>query len=275
MSNINCYVAENINHVDLSIYQYGSERCEPMHMFGPAIRQHYLLHYVIEGKGHFATDEKHYNLTAGQAFLICPNIVTSYFADEKYPWNYMWIEFDGLKAKEYLNQAGLDRDKPIYISNNNNSDVKKYLSHIIENPRESSLNMMGYMYLFLDSLIKTSINRKFTKTDDLKNFYVREALNYIERCYGTDMSIEDIANYCGLNRNYFSKLFKELINLSPQEFLMKYRMNKACELLLNEELLIGTIATSVGYPNQLHFSRAFKRVYNISPREWRMKNCPK
>ena len=98
------------------------------------------------------------------------------------------------------------------------------------------------------------------------------ALAESERELGLDISEEQIAAFCGLNRTYFGRIFKETVGSSPQQFLLNYRMTKASELLKLTGLSISDIGNAVGYPNQLHFSRAFKNVYGISPREWRNKN---
>ena len=87
-----------------------------------------------------------------------------------------------------------------------------------------------------------------------------------------EITVEDIANNCGLNRNYFGKIFREEFGTTPQRFLINYRMVKACELLLHTEKTISEISVMVGYPNQLHFSRAFKNEYGLSPRSWRSEN---
>ena len=106
----------------------------------------------------------------------------------------------------------------------------------------------------------------------VRDFYIKEALNYIEQNFQNDISIEQISAFCGLNRTYFGRIFKETVGSSPQQFLLNYRMTKAAELLKLTGLSISDIGNAVGYPNQLHFSRAFKNVYGISPREWRNKN---
>ena len=106
----------------------------------------------------------------------------------------------------------------------------------------------------------------------LRDFYIHEALTYIEHNFQNDITIEDIASVCGLNRTYFGKIFKEALGKTPQEFLVNYRMLKAAELLKLTHLSIGDIGITVGYANQMHFSRAFKNCYGVSPREWRNQN---
>ena len=77
----------NEHFLDIRPYQYGWEECQPLHSFGPFVRNHYLLHYIISGQGmlfsHTTTGEiREYNLEANQAFLICPGQVNMYTADE-------------------------------------------------------------------------------------------------------------------------------------------------------------------------------------------------
>jgi AraC-like DNA-binding protein len=110
------------------------------------------------------------------------------------------------------------------------------------------------------------------QTNSLHGDYIREAISYMEQNFQNDITIEDIAAYCGLNRSYFGKIFRENVGKSPQEFLIAYRMSRATELLKLTRLSIADIGQAVGYPNQLHFSRAFKRVYGVSPKQWREAN---
>lgn len=91
----------------------------------------------------------------------------------------------------------------------------------------------------------------------------------MEQNFQNNITVEDIAGFCNLNRSYFGKIFRDAMGKSPQEFLISYRMTKAAELLKLTDLTIGDISNAVGYPSQLHFSRAFKNVYQVSPRQWR------
>lgn len=88
-----------------------------------------------------------------------------------------------------------------------------------------------------------------------------------------EISVEDIAKNLGLNRSYFSKLFKKITKKSPQDFLIQYRMNKACELLRSTKLPIAQIALLVGYGNPFHFTRAFKATWQLPPQKWRKKTA--
>ena len=124
----------------------------------------------------------------------------------------------------------------------------------------------------IDYLARSSASTQMSSSGKVRDFYIKEALNYIEQNFQNDISVEGIAAFCGLNRTYFGRIFKETVGSSPQQFLLNYRMTKAAELLKLTTLSVSDIGNAVGYPNQLHFSRAFKNVYGVSPREWRNKN---
>ena len=272
-------VFPNENFVDIGLYQYGWEHCTPAHSFGPDARNHYIFHYVIYGTGTLMADNSAgetitYQVKSGQGFMLFPGQINTYIADTDFPWEYTWVEFDGLRAKEIVETAGLSPDHPVYHSHS--ADLRQkmmeemlYISH---NSQESPFHLIGHTWLFLDYFMRSAETVRMKQDGSIRDFYIKEALSFIEQNFQNDISIEDIAACCGLNRSYFGKIFHDTIGRSPQEFLISYRMTKAAELLKITALSIADIGNAVGYPNQLHFSRAFKNIYGISPRNWRMKN---
>lgn len=276
MNNTFFYIFPNENFIDLSMYQYGYERCEPGHSFGPVTRNHYLFHYVISGTGTLMADNakgetQTYHIKSGQGFLIFPGQINTYFADKTLPWEYVWIEFDGLRVKEALDLTGLSQNAPVYRPHS--KDIREQMMnemlYIIHHAKETPFHLIGHLYLFLDYLTQSARITVPVQSSKMSDYYIKEAINYIEQNFQNNITIEDIAAVCGINRSYFGKIFRNSIGRSPQEFLMNYRMVRATELLKLTSLSIAEIGSAVGYENQLHFSRAFKTVYGISPREWR------
>ena len=266
MSDLIFSVFPNENFVDLGLYQSGKEQCSPAHSFGPAARRL----FADDSKG--VTRE--YQIKSGQGFMLFPRQISTYIADQKLPWEYVWLEFDGLRAKEIIEIAGLSPDDPVYRAHAKDlgEQMKQEMLYIAEHGNASPFHLIGHLYLFIDYLSRSSASLRLSQEGRVRDFYIKEALTYIEQNFQNDISVEGIAEFCGLNRSYFGRIFKETVGKSPQEFLLNYRMVKAAELLKLTGFSIGDIANAVGYPNQLHFSRAFKNVYGISPREWRIRN---
>lgn len=264
------------NFIDLGLYQFGWEQCDPSHSYGPIARNHYLFHYVISGTGTlYATNSKgesvEYHIKSGQGFMIFPKQICTYIADQQIPWEYVWVEFDGLRVKETIDVTGLNIDQPIYRARKKDiaETMKSEMLYIVNHKEESPFHLIGHLYLFIDALINSTTIASTVQENSVRNFYIKEAISYIEQNFQNDITIEDIARFCGLNRSYFGKIFHESMGKTPREFLINYRMIKATELLKLTTLSIADIGSAVGYPNQLHFSRAFKNVYGISPRQWR------
>ncbi|HJD01154.1 MAG TPA: AraC family transcriptional regulator [Candidatus Mediterraneibacter excrementavium] len=272
-------VFPNENFVDLGMYQFGREQCDPAYSFGPASRNHYLFHYVLSGTGRLMTtdfkgNDHEYQIRSGQGFMIFPKQITTYIADARLPWEYVWIEFDGMRAREAVETAGLIPESPIYHATFKDirENMVNEMQYIVDHRNESRFHLTGHLYLFLDFLTRSAASMKINADGRMRDFYIKEALNYIEQNFQNDISIEGIAAFCGLNRTYFGRIFKDTVGQSPQQFLLNYRMTKAAELLKLTTLSVNDIGNAVGYPNQLHFSRAFKNIYGVSPREWRNRN---
>ncbi|MFC3929006.1 AraC family transcriptional regulator [Streptococcus caprae] len=276
MAKVEFYLFNNQSYIDLFPIQFGREECEPLHSFGPATRKHYLFHYIISGKGTFyiSGQDKAYNLSAGQGFLIWPDLICSYEADKNDPWAYMWVEFDGLKSEHFLKLAGLSKHQPIFnqTTSPTESPVYQEMNLLLKNHDKRSAFIISHLYLFLNAVIDLSMSQHPITHNDITELYIREAVNFIERHYQESITVDDMANHCNLNKHYFSRLFKKELNTSPQQFLIQYRLSKSCELLRNTTLSLHDIAIKVGYSNQFNYSTAFKRQYLQSPKIWRKEN---
>lgn len=93
MSNVIFSVFPSENFVDLGLYQFGREQCDPSHSFGPAARNHYLFHYCLSGTGTLYADNSKgetitYQVRSGQGFMLFPGQITTYIADRNLPWEY-------------------------------------------------------------------------------------------------------------------------------------------------------------------------------------------
>lgn len=271
-SKVRFYVFQDERFVDLNLYQYGWERCRPMHQFGPAVRNHFLFHYILSGTGKLETSGQTFFLKPGQGFLLCPGQISTYYADRDDPWTYTWVEFDGMRARECMTLAGLSETQPVFSPKPGGNSVQQFMAALLDNHEKSPIRQIGLGMMLLDEIVQSSKTKIESGNKRLRDFYIKEAMGFIDQNYQRDISVEEIAAASGLNRSYFGKLFKETMGFSPQQYLIQYRMTKAAELLKGSRIPVGEVARSVGYENQLHFSRAFKNTYGISPSQYRAKH---
>lgn len=268
----NTPLIDSHSKVDLKLFYCGTQECEGGLSWGPAIKDHYKIHYIHSGKGILKTGDTTFELSAGQCFLICPDTVSFYKADEVAPWTYYWVAFDGLNSSPYLKRAGLSIENPV-MKCNMDSKILECFSFMFkesQNQKSGDLNLLSSLYRFLSILIDENSSQNLTiNTNKKENAYIHKAKELIEMNYSSSIKINEIADTLGLSRKYFSKLFKEAMGITPMEFLLNFRLNKACDLMNNQKLSIGEISRSVGYDDQLLFSRTFKKFKGISPSLYR------
>ncbi|WP_415764311.1 AraC family transcriptional regulator [Paraburkholderia sp. J10-1] len=85
-------------------------------------------------------------------------------------------------------------------------------------------------------------------------------------------SILDLARQCNLSTSYFTDAFKQTTGLTPHQWLLKHRIERAKSQLRETDASLATIASNCGFFDQSHFSRVFSRLEGCGPREWRQHN---
>ena len=248
----------------------GISRTEPFHSFGPAIKPHFVVHFVLNGKGKFSIGGKDYFLEEGYGFVIPPDELTFYQADETEPWTYVWVGFYGSLAGELLSNMGLSVSTPIFKSDRDKEFTQAVMDMMEHNTFgvANDLRRSGQLYLFL-SLIAESAHIEEKGETDKAGYYVRKAVDFIVSNYCNSIKITDVAGYVCINRSYLYTLFKNAMGMSPQKFLTTFRITKAAELLQTTELPVESIALSCGYADPLVFTKSFKQMKKMSPSSYR------
>jgi AraC-like DNA-binding protein len=251
----------------LTIYYGGSEVCAPSHSFGPAIRPHYLLHYILNGKGKYYVNDKCYELGKGEGFLICPGESTYYKADKEEPWEYCWISFDGYEVSNILKKCGLSK-KNLIFKDYSKGNFKENLLSLIHNYEENMSNefsLLGQFYMCFSSIydqIDLKENNNYIS-------YFDKALDYIYNNFSYDIKISDISKHVKIDRTYLYKLFMQELKISPQQYLISFRLNMAVNLLETTKMNITEISYSCGFKDMPTFYKHFKKQFNITPVQYR------
>ncbi len=258
---------------DLYLSFCGYSQCEPYHSFGPAARPNYIIHFILDGKGVFYIDESRYKLQAGQGFIIEPEDMTFYQADKNQPWSYIWIGFGGTNAAECVRNIGLNRKQPTFQSSSG-SQLKEIVMKMIRCSTATlsdSYRLQGLLYEFFSVLAEDSFVYP-EKNESQESIYVRRAVQYIRNNYANNIRISEIADEICVSRSYLYKLFENNLGLSPHEFVIRFRLSRARELLVLTEMPISDIASNCGFYDSRAFSKVFKQQYELSPLQYRKQN---
>lgn len=258
-------------NISLSIYYCGSEECQPGFTWGPKLLDHCILYYVYDGQGTLNVSGKEYYIKKGNGFLVPRNALTSFKSDAKLPLKITWVGFYGYLADLYLIRANLTEQSPVFKYDQDDFFYESFRKMIEASKRRFNryCDMMSLLYGMMSRLLTIAVDSRQYELVDTKELYLRKALEYIDMNYTTKMSIQDLANHVGLDRKYLYSLFKKHLGESPQNYIIKYRVDIAADLLAHTKESVSNIAASVGYDNPFHFSKIFKRMRSISPTEYR------
>lgn len=235
----------------LSPVRFGYDNCKKSHSYGPAMRTHWLIHFVVSGFGIFKIDGKEYHISPGEMFVIPPYVETYYKADAENPWSYIWVGFT------------VDNKPPVPLSD----VIFCPEAHSVFNAMKSCNMMTTGISEFMNARLWDLFYLLMTKSAPQPN-YVEKALDYIRSEYMNDITVDQIANFLNLSRVYFSTIFKEKMGVSPKQYLLNYRMSIAALMLTNTPTSVSVIANSVGYNDIFNFSKMFKRHYGVSPKNY-------
>ena len=233
---------------------YGFEVCKKGHTWSPANRRYYLLHYIFKGTG---TVEQHGKIfTAGKDDLIVhePGDTTSwYFADKEDPWIYAWL---GFRVDPLL--------PPFSNMVIHAPSARNIFSALQECENEFPTDRI---YSLIHDLLQLFGQKDTTKAP--RN-YAEIAKVYLDNS-SYQVPIEKIAKALHIDRRYLTTLFRKAYGLTPQQYQMKLRMEKARELLMNGFSVTDASVRS-GFSDLSNFSKKYKQYYGETPQQAKTKS---
>lgn len=272
MNVLNTYNEFDTNNFDLNVDHYGAEICAKNYSFGPTVRDNYVLHFIVDGKGTFKIDGTTTELKTGDMFILPKGKVTFYQADSKHPWTYLWVGFSGSKAENILSKTQL---LDHYFCHS--TLESKVLDQIVKLTQfrdqklddVTELQLIAELYKLLAFLMKELPSKSMSDSNILIQNYIKQTKKIIHTQYSKTLKVSQIAKKLNLNRSYLYKIFKEETGYSIKDYLGQIRMEKSADLLTSTTFHISEIANAVGFPDALAFSKAFKKHFGQSPSNYR------
>lgn len=276
----------NTRQADMNIYFWGMNPDFPKGQpIGPVLRDHFLMIYCVTGSGAVTLDGVEHILEPGQCMMTFPNQVTSMVSTSRTPWNIIWVGLKGMLLPYYLQRMGISSSNPVFpwrnseyilhelkriiqsVSGYENDDILAYESPV--NTTSGELARLSSIYSILAEAYSlcsrfAELNGQASEYED----YIQKAIAFMEANCSRKIKISDVAKHVGLNRSYLFTLFKEHLTESPQEFLTRLRIKKACEMFRAADATVASVAYSLGYePRAL--TRLFKQITGYTPTEYR------
>lgn len=240
------------------------ENLRPGIRFGPVIRDIYLVECCTGGFGSVIINGNEYQIKNGDCYFLFPGDTITHTASETYPREGVWCAMDGLGIGAVLRKAGITSISPFApceAFDEITGAVRQIVDMREENDAGADLRRTSLIYAVLGALMK------HTSVLSDKNIWVKRAVGIMETNYHENITVEDIASQTGLDRSYFSTLFKEQTGKTPHAYLTSLRIKKACTLMKQEDLSVSEAALSVGLDPR-NFARLFKKETGKTPKEY-------
>ena len=250
----------------LRLVQYGWQACHPGHVQGPVVYRHYSVTYILKGKGTYAVNGMTHTLSAGEGFAIFPDSSLQCRADDREPWEYVFIVFLGSDAPALLESAGISRERPFFSFSDHDALLQDFgvLREAGKDRSTMGYGLLGTFYHMMGRLVSAHGYSTFSGTTP-----VQRAAEYMSANFPYGITVSDAAAYVGLERSWFYRLFTRETGCSPSRYLTLCRLKEACSMLENTAYTVTEIANSVGFYDAAHFTRAFEQEYGIPPSKWR------
>ena len=233
--------------------------------YGPVVRDIFVFETCTEGAGTVIINGKEFPIRPRDCYILLPGDTVTQIADKVNPRQGIWVAVGGLAVGRYLKKAGITASSP-FASPEAFDELYACIERIHETwgstDPGANLKLTGYVYEFLSILFRSK------KVQPSSDEWIDKALGIIESRYNELTTVNELAEATGLERTYFSTLFKSNLRLSPHEYINAFKLKKACSLLEDTTLSVATIADMVGVPQE-NFARVFKKEFGVTPLAYR------
>jgi len=175
-------------------------------------------------------------------------------------------EAGSLPARDLRHQPGVGIDDPV---------VRHLLSSLLPamaRPEEAHLLFLDHVAMALSihiSRVYGGMSYRFFRggLTVWQERRAKELLSALE-----DFPLSTVANECGLSTRHFARAFHQSTGMTPHQWLLRYRVDRAKDLLLKHKLSVNEVAVLCGFADQSHFTRVFRKLVGYPPAEWRRRN---
>ena len=232
--------------------------------FGPGVRNSYIVHYVISGKGSFNGR----TVTAGQGFLITPGMQEQYRPDARDPWSFVWFLSDDAAMGALFELYKADEDG---IFAYDHAYVLEELVAFLKEHRHALFSALEMAEIFLRVLKHQPGERQRHTPQSNAELYCVSAQKYMAANLHRSLTVAELTAFLGVSQPYLFQIFKEKYGKSPKQYMLEQKLARAKTLLCETDMTVVCIAHSVGFSDALSFSKCFRDKVGLSPQNYRNK----
>lgn len=230
---------------------------------------YYELELIVQGCGRQWINNVCVPMRQGSLYLLTPSDIHRVEADE--PLHVLSIHY----LPEIAAQIDFDQVQEAYSMELAPQDFELFrpLAFSVLAEGEQSLPYSTQRMLSVTMLMLAHLLRNGTKyAAAVSSRHMQQALNFIHQNHANpNLRLKDAAEVCGLSTCYFSTAFRNAVGCGFSEYLLSYRLHRACILLSDVNVTASEAAYEVGFASLSHFFRVFREVYHCTPRQYRQR----
>ncbi|MEQ1860293.1 MAG: AraC family transcriptional regulator [Chthoniobacteraceae bacterium] len=226
---------------------------------------YFAVELVTEGTGTLTLNGRRYPLTPGVVFAYGPGVPHIIRNDPRRPMRKYYVDFTGSEAGRLLKETPLGTWKaPRVPTSHELVEVFEALNR--EATDDSTVAQAICVHLMRVLLLKITQRAVSGGRGMPRSFATYERVRqHIETHFLRLQTVEEVAGECHVTPMYVARLFRRFARTGAYQFLLRLKMNRAAEHLLDDGLLVKETAERIGIADAFQFSRAFKRVHGVSP----------
>lgn len=230
---------------------------------------YYEFYFLADGNIDYLVDDKIYKLTSRSLLVIPPyaihrNVDSSACGHTRIV---IYINKEVFPEIEQFSIKFLDEPSLRFYSLEENEEIGKLILSLLyefENHKNKALAKLKLLELLLllerrEKVYKSSVEKQ------MKDKQISKIINYINHEYATDLTLDYLAKYFGLNPTYLSRFFKKQTGFNFSSYLNNLRISKAVNILDETEYNVSETANAVGFHSVNHFCKIFKSIMGVSP----------
>lgn len=255
------------------VQELGDFRCGPHYYTNREHLDSYLIKLCISGEGLLDYDDHTYPVRPGQLFWInCRKLQHYRTSPRRDDWHILWVHFNGLPCAGYYNIFLNQNDSSPVIDPGQDVEIHSLLEMLIKLYRNGASTIQDDVQA--SSLLVQLMTRCIQSAGQHGDRghlpdYVSDVRSYISKHYTERITLDRLSQLFSINKFYLQKLFKQHIGLSPNEYLIHTRLNRAKHLLRTTNHSINQVAMDVGFNNIGHFINLFKKYEGSTPNAYR------
>jgi AraC-like DNA-binding protein len=228
----------------------------------------YQIIYVTRGGGSFETMGRRWQVSTGSMFFLFPGVEHSYRPNADTGWEEYWIGFKGSYIDALL-QAGLISHGKPFFQIGYSPTVLQYYASIFEGVKETE----PYYHFKVSALINMLIaevlphnhqGQPLSRAEQL----VDQAKFVMAQYVGSSLTLKELWDRIGVSSSHIGAIFKDATGLTPYQYFIDLKIEKAKTLLEQRDEPIKRVAYDLGFEDPYYFSRLFSKKTGVAPSHW-------